>query len=182
MTDTSRLVLLRPPSPKRKGKPEFSVPRALERADQIMALPCAGHLPRVPGRGTLLHRFVMPLELCSPENRHSRATQWQHAARKDELYRLMWVQCPTIRPTPLAGRAMVRMIRFSAREADNAADGFKTALDFLCVPRPAKTLGGRSKRGFGFLVDDAPRYVERVAWWERAKVGEGFALLEIWSG
>jgi hypothetical protein len=127
----------------------------------------------------------MPLELCSPENRHSGAAQWMHAQRKERLYRLMWVQHPEIRKTPLPylpHRALIRMVRFSSREADNAADGFKTAIDFLCMPRPAKGLGGRSKRGLGFLTDDAPKYVERVAWWERVPNGKGFALMELWSG
>jgi hypothetical protein len=32
------------------------------------------------------------------------------------------------------------------------------------------------------IRDDRPSALEVRAWWERVKRGEGFALLEIWSG
>jgi hypothetical protein len=82
----------------------------------------------------------------------------------------------------LSGRPLVRQIRFSAKEPDVSCEGFKTAIDFLCVPRPPTTPKGRFKRGLGFLHDDAPKYVERVAFWEYAPRGGGFCLLEVYTG
>jgi hypothetical protein len=163
-------------------KASFSPRAALARADEILAQPCAGTLPRVEGVGILVARFVFTLELCSPENRHSHGRNWAHAARKDKLWALMRLQHPAIRPVALLGRPMVRCVRFSIVEPDVAAEGFKTAIDFLCIPKPPKKPGGRYKRGLGFLVDDAPKFVERVSWWERAPRGQGFALLEVWTG
>lgn len=160
----------------------FRSREAIERADAVLAGEPAGVLPRVAPRGVLVHRFVFPLELCSPENRHSHGRNWAHAARKDNLWAVMVRQHPHVRSSPLPGRPMVRQVRFSNSEPDVPGEGFKTAIDFLCVPRPPKSAGGRFKRGLGFLVDDAPRYIERVAWWERVAPTKGFALLEIWSG
>jgi hypothetical protein len=160
---------------------QFSVTAALGLAIETLASPPSGTLPRVEGRGKQLARFVFPLDLCSPENRHSHGCNWAHAARKDKLWAIMRAQCPAF-TAPLNGRALVRQVRFSSVEPDMPSDGFKTAIDFLCVPRFPKKLGGRFKRGLGFLVDDAPKYVERVAWWERVPRGSGFGLLEIWSG
>ena len=159
----------------------FSPRQALARAELVLAGPSSGTLPRVDGRGVLVARFAIPLELCSPENRHSHGRGWQHAKRKEALFRVMWLQHAHVRDEPLPGRPMVRQVRFSVREPDQPSDGFKTPIDFLCVPRPARKPGGRAKRGLGFLVDDAPRYVERVSWWERVPQGQGFALLEVWS-
>jgi len=152
-------------------------------AADVLSRPPLGRYPRVEARGEFVFRFVIPLELCSPENRHSHGLAWLHAARKNDLYKVMFDQHPRIRTAPLQGRPFLRQIRFSCREPDLPSDGFKTPIDFLCVPRPAKRPGGRSKRGLGFIVDDAPKYIERApAWWERAPMGKGFALLEIWSG
>jgi hypothetical protein len=186
MPEPLRLVPLRPPAPKRKGPVDFSVPRALELADRILAGPPSGHNPRVPGRGVLLARFVMPLELASPENRHSRAANWMHAARKERLFRLMWVQAASNLPkTPLGylpHRPMARLVRFSSVETDDR-DGFKAAIDFLCVPVAPCAKWKHGKKGLGFLTDDAPKYLDRSAsWWERAPRGQGLALVELWSG
>jgi len=161
----------------------FNAAETMALAADVLSRPPVGTLPRIEPRGVLVHRFSMPLELCSPENRHSHGRAWSHAARKDELFQLMFSQHPRIRSAPLPGRPFIRQIRFSSREADLPSDGFKTPIDFLCVPKPAKKPGGRCKRGFGFLVDDAPRFVERApAWWERVPPKCGFALLEIYTG
>lgn len=160
----------------------FSPQAALARADEILAQPPRGTLPRIEGVGILLARFALPLGLCQNENSHSHGTAWRHAARKDKLWECMRVQHPRIRPVALSGRPLVRQIRFSAKEPDVSCEGFKTAIDFLCVPKPPTKPGGRFKRGLGFLEDDAPKYVERVSWWEFAGRGQGFGLIEIYTG
>lgn len=182
MTEPPRLVLVRPPKPKCAPK-EFSVPDALARADEILSAPCAGHLPRVPGRGELVARFVLPLDLCQPQNATRHAPVFALAATKEKIWRLLWVQAGCqIRPVPLTGRPQIRAIRFSVKEPDQMNDGFKVAIDQLCVPRAPKQPGGRKKKGLGFLQDDAPRFVRIDTWWEKSRQGYGLGLLEVWTG
>lgn len=201
MPEPLRLSVQHPARGKRK-KPakEFSIPGALALADQVLAGPCAYHLPRVPGRGVLLQRFVLPLDLCKTTNallsmmqnrpkpgKRAFTGAMQSKALEQKVYRMMWTQHPNVRNAPLTGRPMLRIIRFSSVESDEGADGMKLARDLLRIPRaPAwsdrhrKICGGR--KGFGFLVDDAPRFVETVRWGEKVKPGQGFGLLEIWTG
>jgi hypothetical protein len=177
----------------------FSIPDALLLADRVMALPCAGRYPRVPGRGELVQRFAIPLSLCKTTNelismagaagRASRGFggSMQIAAFKDRLYRIMWVQCTTMRSAPLEGRAQLRCVRFSSAAPDRMADGFKTAIDLLRVPVPPKWDAHRNrfvggKKGFGFLIEDDELHVEECRWWEKAPPRSGLGLLEIWSG
>lgn len=176
------LVLLREPAQPRKGPVDFSVPRALARADEILAGPCAGHLPRIPGRGELVVRFCLPLHLVQPQNRTRGGQAWALGKLKNDVFRMLWIQHPSIRAKPLPGRPFIRAVRFSVRESDQLSDGFKIPLDMLCIPKPAKSLGGRSKKGLGLLVDDAPKYVQIASWWERAPISQGLGLLEVWTG
>lgn len=182
--DPLRLSVQRPPrsTKPRRAKPDFSIPVALERADRIMGGPHAGHTPRIEGRGALVHRFVLPLELAQPQNRTRQGQQWALASLKAKVFKMLWLQHPTVRPEPLPGRPMVRLVRFSTVEPDALADWGKMAVDCLCLPRPPKVPGGRKKLGLGLLRDDAPRFVEIVTWWEKAKQGEGLALIEVWTG
>lgn len=198
MSEPLRLTVQHAGKRKKPAK-EFSIPVALALADQIFAGPCAGYTPRVPGRGVLVQRFVLPLELCKTTNalismlktRSSRpknafTAERQAKALEEKVYRMMWLQHPNVRNAPLSGRPMLRIVRFSSVEPDDAADGMKLARDLLRVPRASawsnrhrKICGGR--KGFGFLIDDAPRFVETARWWERVPPGKGFGLLEIWS-
>lgn len=201
MTEPLRLSVQHPARSKRKKAPkEFSVPGALALADQIFAGPCAYHLPRVPGRGVLVFRFVLPLELCKTTNalismmsarpkvgQKKFTPAMQSKALEERVFRMMWLQHPTVCDAPLPGRPMLRIVRFSSVESDEGADGMKLARDLLRVPRaPAwserhrKICGGR--KGFGFLVDDAPRFVETARWGEKIAPGKGFSMIEIWSG
>jgi hypothetical protein len=185
---------------KRRAPREFSIPDALARADEVFASPCRFHLPRVAGKGRLVMRFVLPLELCPTANallsmmqgrpkpgKRAFSPAMKSKALEEKVFRMMWIQHPNVRDQPLPGRPMLRIVRFSSVEADEGADGMKLARDLLRMPRaPAwsdrhrKVCGGR--KGFGFLVDDAPRFVETARWGEKAKPGAGFGLLEIWTG
>lgn len=201
MPDPLRLQVQHPTARKRRKAPaEFSIPGALALADEIFAGPCAGFLPRVPGRGALVQRFVLPLDLCKTTNAllsmmQSRPKEGKRAftpamqskALEEKVFRMMWLQHPNVRNAPLPGRPMLRIVRFSSVEPDDAADGMKLARDLLRIPRPpawsnrhSKICGGR--KGFGFLIDDAPRFVDTARWWEKTPPGKGFGLLEIWTG
>lgn len=181
---------LTPPAPRKKRKRvpdsqkivDFSIPAALRRADEIMAGPCRGHLPRVPGRGELVQRFALPLQLVRPQNRTRGAQAWAMAALKAKVFRIMVLQHPEIRREPLRGRPLIRAIRFSSAEPDAMNDGFKVPIDILGPAKPPRRPGGRKKLGLGLIHDDAPRFVELASWWEYARPGEGFAILEVWSG
>ena len=195
-----QLALLRAPSRPRRGPVEFSVPGALARADETFAGPCRGYLPRVPGKGELVQRFVLPLELCKTTNallsmgrvrpapgKKAFPVGAQMAALEEKVFRMMWVQCPRVCAAPLPGRAFLRLVRFSVKEMDEGGDGMKLARDLLRVPVPSRWDNARERmtkpvKGFGFLVDDAPKYVETARWWEYAAPGFGFGLLEVWSG
>lgn len=84
-----------------------------------------------------------------------------------------------VRRDPLPGRPMVRAIRFSSVEPDATAAWFKTGVDVLLPPRKR---GSRMVAGLGLLRDDRPSALELRSWWERVPRGEGFAVLEVWTG
>lgn len=200
MPEPLRLSVQHPARKRRKPAKEFSIPGALALADQIFAGPCAYHLPRVPGRGRLVHRFVLALDLCKTTNalismmqakpktgKQKFTPAMKSKALEEKVYRMMWLQHPNVRNAPLPGRPMLRIVRFSSVESDEGADGMKLARDLLRIPRaPAwsdrhrRICGGR--KGFGFLIDDAPRFVETVRWGEKVAPGKGFGMLEIWTG
>lgn len=169
------------PKPKKRRKKStrnalVDVPRGLAFADETLSRPPhKPHIVRVPPVGDLVARVVLPLDLCKPTNRTRGAQHWQHAKTRNDVYRHLGGQL-RIQEAPLPGRPMLRCIRFSCVEPDKYNDGFKVPVDALCVPR------GRSKRGFGFLRDDAPAYVDLHQWWEYAPRRQGFGLIEIYTG
>jgi hypothetical protein len=79
----------------------------------------------------------------------------------------------------VAGRPLLRAIRFSSVEPDSTAAWWKVPCDVLL---PTRTRRGRTVAGIGLLRDDRPSALEVRAWWESVPRGEGFALIEIWSG
>lgn len=143
--------------------------------DTLSREPRKPHIVRVDPVGEIVARVVLPLGLCKPTNRTRGAPHWHHAKTRNDVYTRLATQL-RVRKDPLPGRPMLRCIRFSSVEPDKYNDGFKVPIDALCVPR------GRSKRGFGFLRDDAPAHVDLHQWWEYAPRGKGFGLIEIWTG
>lgn len=155
----------------------FSVPDALRRADEILSRPPEWPwVERIPPRGELVFRAVLPLELCQPQNRKGQA--WLGAAQREQCYRLLARQARTLRfPEPLSGRPFVRAIRFSCVPTDAYADSFKLAIDRLCAPRST-----RDKCRLGLIHDDSPRYADVRQWGEKAPRGQGLGLIEVWTG
>lgn len=167
----------------RKPPGTFSVPGALAFVDSVLAGHPTGHLPRVPGRGVLYARFVLPLALLPTTNARAHQKPWALGAMKAKVHRMMWLQHQTIRSVPLPGRPFVRCVRFSTKEPDAFADWAKMAIDCLTMPRAPKKPGGRKKLGLGLLYDDAPKYVELAQpWWEKVSPGYGCCLIEVFAG
>lgn len=147
------------------------------RADEILARPPARpHLRRVPPIGSLVQRFAIPLDLCKPQNRTRHGQAWVLGKLKRDLWGVMVKQAARIRKTPLPGRPFVRCIRFSNTEPDKYSDWAKQAVDRLCLPTK------RRKNGLGLLRDDRPADAEIHQQWEYVPRGEGFVVIEVWTG
>jgi hypothetical protein len=146
-------------------------------ADALFALsqePAQDHIERPALRGIAIARFVLPLRLCPPLNRLSRAgtasAGWALGKMKREALGLMQVQLQGKLPKePLPGRPQVLCVRFSSVEPDHESGWCKNPVDRLRV----------GKMGLGFLVDDAPRFLELRTWWEPAKRSCGFVFVEL---
>lgn len=198
----------KPGSTPKKPRGSFSIPEALERAEKIVAEPPEGWAPIVPGRGELVWRFVLPLDLCKTTNAlislasgGRKKARMSSAARlesfKTEVHRKMRLQYPEnwrlmngdqFVTLPLQGRAFIRAIRCSSSKPDQLADaGMKTAIDMLRVPRKGEFDERTGKivgqlRGLGLIVDDGPDYVEIKNCWKQVPPKKGFGILELWSG
>lgn len=142
-------------------------------ADVLSRPPAKPHIVRVPGKGRLVRRFALPLELCPTTNATRHRHKGVNARTKADISTVMLVQTQgRTRRAPLPGRPMIIGIRFSSRAPDVYSDGFKMAIDRLMV----------GEKRLGYLRDDGPGHCEIVQRWEKAPKGQGFAVLEIWSG
>lgn len=154
-------------------------------ADRILAAPPASpYTERHEGKGELVLRIVLPLELAQPANRNRHRQPWAMAKERSDVLgvvRVQWIQSSaySCRMTPLDGRPLLRAVRFSSTEPDSTAAWWKVPCDVLL---PSRTRRGRTVAGIGLLRDDRPSALEVRAWWESVPRGEGFALIEIWSG
>ena len=171
-------------------------------ADETLRAP-----PRWPwterhdGRGVCLLRFVLPLELVPTSNMGIRHRQvWALTKERRSVMAIMsgqllrqsetlGIRCAAcsdgkaIRPmwpAPREGRPMLRAVRFSSRQPDDTAAWWKVAGDSLLPPRLLRS--GRHSAGFNVLAGDSPRELETRAWGEYAAPGQGFGLVEVWSG
>ncbi len=160
----------RPPNakPKKAAPQPFSVRKAIFRAAVTLATPPARpHTRRVEPVGDLAYRFVLPLPLVAPQNRTHGKT-WMLGKLKAECLAVMRSQLVARPTSPLSGRPQVLCVRFSSRETDAYSDGFKSAIDRL--------------KDLGIIVDDKPRCIDLHQWCEVAKPGEGFGLIEVFTG
>lgn len=145
---------------------------------RLAAPPLAEGVDRVLPQGELVACFALGLDLCQSTNRTSRlasAQPWAAAARKKALWTQLLLQRPTRRPV-LAGRPQVLAVRFSATRPDRYANWAKTAVDYLCLPRPPR------RHGLGLLVDDRPDHIDEHQWWEPCSPKAGCVYLEVWTG
>lgn len=148
----------------------------LAEAERLLALPPKHPwIDRPAPRGDLVARFVLPLELCQPQNRTRHGKPWALGKLKQDVYLCLLTQRGP-RESALDGRPQLRCCRFSSSQCDACSDWAKHAIDALCRPR------GRRRHGLGFLRDDRPKDVDVRQWWEPAPAGKGFCLLEVWTG
>jgi hypothetical protein len=149
---------------------------ALSFAESLLARPPAEPwITRPEPHGEIVARFVLPLELCQPQNRTRHGQSWQLGKLKRDVYLCLLAQNGPQR-APLPGRPQVLCLRLSSGPCDAYADWAKHAIDALCVPK------GRRTHGLGYLRDDGPRDIDLQQWWEPAKRGEGFCYIEIRTG
>lgn len=153
--------------------------QCLEYADETLTDPPRWEwTKRVQGRGTLVQRFVLPLELCPTSNARMRGGIKQRFAEADLKKRAgeqMLVQAGMRKSrVPLGGRPLILAIRFTTQATDATSDWAKVPIDKLQV----------GPNGLGLIVDDSPRHVEIATWCEPAPQGRrtGFVLVEVWSG
>lgn len=163
----------------KRAPSRFSLPNCRDFVRDALAKPPAlERIQRIEGVGQLVASFVLPLDLCEPQNNTRYLPEWKRGEIKKRLFTLMMVQHRGVRE-PLAGRPLIRCIRFSSREPDRFADWAKYAIDHLCID---KWVRGKLRRGLGFIQDDAPKFCQVEQHWEPAPPGEGCVLIEVWTG
>ena len=141
--------------------------------------PALRHIVRPVVHGALVASYLLPLELLEPQNRKRKAPKWVLAKKFEDLKRCLGVQTrfhDHRHFQPLPGRPQVLCTRFSCVEPDKYSDGFKWAIDALCVPSARRTWG------LGHLVDDSPRLADVHQWWEPAPRLSGFGLIRVFEG
>lgn len=144
--------------------------------------PTRPYIERVSMAGKLVAEFILPLELCEPQNRKTRAAAWVHASKAKRTFEVMAAQLPKPKQ-PLPGRPQVRCIRFSSVQPDKFNDGCKVAVDRLCchVPRIVKGKPSHNLK-LGLIVDDNPKHADVSQTWEYAPPGKGFVYLAVSTG
>lgn len=127
----------------------------------------------VPGQHVAT--FVIPLDMCKRQDARLKNLGWKAAKDKRELTGYLRSQ---MRPRAecLTGRPYVLCVRFSSVEPDKYSDWAKLAVDCICAPNK------RSPSRLNIIRDDAPKFAEIDQRWVEAKPGEGFCVVEIWTG
>ena len=154
---------------------------------------------RAEARGLLVAQLFLSLDVAQPRNRSRGSRQpWQGALERTRALTALSAQwrSGSERVFPLAGRPLVRCIRYSSSEPDTTAGWSKVPVDCLQpsgVRNVSKTVthpyGHKVQvsrqvpyRGLGIISSDSPRVTDVVEWWEPAKRGEGFVVIEVWTG
>lgn len=149
----------------------MSIAQCLVYADQTLSgPPKKAHIERAEPRGVLLCRFVVrPLSLLPAVNVFKDMKPWMRTKVRDRARAVILPQIAPLRcGFCLAGRPMVRAIRFSSCEPDHDNAWTKVAIDRL--------------KDLNIILDDRPSLLNLKAWWEYAPPRRGFALFEIYSG
>jgi hypothetical protein len=149
----------------------FSYLECLSRARATFAAPPKWEWTRrVEPRGDLVAQFALPLELCPTSNQRMRGgikQRFAEAALKKTALKMMKLQLgPGV--AMMHGRPLIRAVRFSCQETDATSDWSKIPIDRLI--------------DLGLIYDDGNRWVEIATWCEYAPRGQGFCLIEVWTG
>lgn len=146
------------------------------RALRTLSLPPAKPwIERPQFNGEVIARFVLPNELCQPQNAKRDSQIWRRQKDRVTIQSQMVLQCRP-RPEPLTGRPQVLCVRFSSVEPDKYSDWCKVPVDVLCRKRVDRV------QRLNIIHDDAPRYADVWQWWEPAPKDEGFVFIEVRTG
>lgn len=149
-------------------------PAPMLRMDEMRELWYQAGVEKVAS-GICMHRFFLPIQLCQRQDARLKVVGWKAAKMKRDVTGYLRMQCAPL-DHHLPGRPLVRCIRFSSVEPDKYSDWAKLAIDCLCAPNK------RSPNRLNIIKDDAPKYAEIEQIWRKAKPGQGFVVIEIWSG
>lgn len=139
----------------------------------LRAPPVHAHIERSLAVGAPVALFVLPLELCLPLNRFAELAGYARKRIKDAALLLMLAQRRFERArAPLPGRPFLRAVRFSSVEVDRDSGWCKVPVDRLTA----------ANGGLGLIRDDKPSALRLEAWWEPAPRGQGFVLLDLYTG
>jgi len=159
---------------------------------------------RTEPTGILVATFVLALDVVKPRNRVRKEAAWMAKADRDRLYQAMRGQMllpinwrANALHTPLPGRPFVACIRYSSTEPDSTASWGKVAVDCL-QPGGIRHLKQTKRHpqynrmhtidrvirysGLGIIETDSPKHCDVVEWWEPARRGDGFNVIEVWTG
>lgn len=146
------------------------------RALRTLSLPPAKPwIERPQFNGEVIARFVLPNELCQPQNTKRDSQIWRRQKDRVTIQSQMLLQCRPMKE-PLPGRPQVLCVRFSSVEPDKYSDWAKMAIDVLCSP------DAKQRNRLNLIVDDAPRFADVYQWWEPAPKKEGFVFIEVRTG
>lgn len=192
---TSRLRTKSAPRRPRKLKPPFDAAAALAMVLNIRSRPPANErVKRVEPVGSLVARWILPLDLAPTGNVYSERGKRALGGIKDRCRKEMLRQIGGVRPdTPLPGRPMVIVTRFSSSEPDVTAAHSKVPVDALCIDSPkrpekmpehiwAQIRPKLPRKKLGYLVDDAPKFADVRECWEPVAPGKGCVVIELWTG
>jgi hypothetical protein len=192
--------------PRKPAKP-FDVAAALAFIDARLAEPPppekrlkAGRVrpavQRVEGVGSLVLRCVLPLDDAPTENRLielGRIGPWSLESLKKRVLKRMLAQVGARAATPLPGRAMVRMVRFTHTAQDYDTGWTKIPLDRLQRGRRtrpqelspevwARMVEKMGPAELGYIRGDSRHEIDLAAWSETVPPGKGCVLVEVWTG
>lgn len=181
-----------------KPAKRFDVVAARLRHSEAQSRPhSVERIRRFEACGRPISIFVFPLDELKPRDRVRKEKAWQAKSDREKVLRRMRLQFVRSESMvlPLPGRPIVRCIRYSSVEPDSTAGWGKVAVDCLqpsgvrTVTKTVKHPHGHDVKlsrkvpyeGLGIIRNDRPAECEVVEWWEPAKRGDGFCVVEVWT-
>jgi hypothetical protein len=121
----------------------------------------------------LMFSVVVPAEWCPPGNKRD-SLNWQDVHRmKERLRKVMKDQLVTKYSSPLPGRPIVHLIRFTPRRVDPRSNWDKFPVDMLTPYREVPVKDKRPRRFgcLGIIADDSGDHIDLRAEWRKSKLG-----------
>lgn len=160
------------PKKKRRKKIPFDIEQCMDIAEVTLKEPVGWREEQGP-LGDFVTSFFVPLDVCPTINVYLNMYYKRRAGLKEKALRMMFEQYGRRRPTPLPGRPVIILVRFSSKEPDHETSWHKIIVDRL-IPK---------HDGLNIIVDDNPNAVDlRGHYWRYAPKKKGFGYVEIWTG